>query len=379
MSSPISLMPHAVCWKADPRLIWTMVVTNGITFLSYLSICLSLLYITRRTRRVMARDWVWFTVGFALFIVACGSTHLMEVVTTWLPFFWIDAATNIITAVLSALVAINLIRRAGVIGFSINDYAARLANTESEQARMREALLAAQKLEDWSRMSTVVAHEIANPLEAIQNLLYLIRSSDNIPDDVLYLAETASQESERVITISRNTLSFFRQGPDPERLDLRHAADSVCYLLETVMHRQHLKIKIEAEGDTIIDALPGAPRQVLLNLVRNACEATSRPGADVRIQLQGKPSGVEVRVIDQGSGIDPALLTTLFHFGVSTKGERGNGMGLWAARQTLIQHGGTIRVESRIGEGTSFILFWPRVYSAPTAPTAETRAAVAIG
>jgi signal transduction histidine kinase len=357
MSIPMPLMPHAVCWKADPRLIWTMVITNAITFLSYLSICLSLLYVTRHTRRVMARDWAWFTVGFALFILACGSTHFMEVVTTWLPWFWLDASANILTAILSALVAINLIRRAGVISFSINDYAARLANTESEQARMRESLLAAQKLEDWSRMSTVVAHEIANPL-------YLIRSSDGIPTDVRAFAETAAQESERVITISRNTLTFFRQGSAPEAVDLRYAADSVCYLLENVMHHQHLALKIEATGNTVVHALPGGPRQVLLNLVRNACEATTRPGADVIIRLIGSPSGVEISVIDQGSGIAPEVLSNLFHFGVSTKGEQGNGMGLWAVKQMLTQHGGDIRVESHLGTGTTFILFWPRDYTA---------------
>src|SRR5580693_8689510 len=108
MFSDVSLMPHAVCWAAAPRLIWTMVVTNAITFLSYTCICLTLLMLARRTQRVIARDWAYFVVGFALFIVACGSTHLLEVITTWSPIFWVDAWTNIITALLSAYVAIML-------------------------------------------------------------------------------------------------------------------------------------------------------------------------------------------------------------------------------------------------------------------------------
>ena len=94
-----SLMPHAVCWAAAPGLIWTMVITNLITFLSYLTICCVLLYLASRTRKVMARDWVYFVVGFALFIVACGSTHLLEVITTWNPIFWVDAATNVVTEI----------------------------------------------------------------------------------------------------------------------------------------------------------------------------------------------------------------------------------------------------------------------------------------
>jgi signal transduction histidine kinase len=360
MSSPITLMPHAVCWRADPHLIWVMVITNAITFVSYLSICCTLLFLARRTRRVIARDWAWFVVGFALFIVACGSTHLMEVVTTWVPWFWIDAGANIVTALLSAYVAVQLIRRAGTMAFSINDYAARLASTEREKRQMLDSLMAAQKLEDWSRTSAVVAHEIANPLEAIQNLLYLIRSSEDVSAEVVQLAQTAADEADRVQTISRSTLSLFRQGTEPEVTDLRAAADSVCVLLARLMHNQGIALRIEATGDTHVEALPGEARQVLLNLVRNAYEATTRQGADVRITLTGRADDVEIVVADQGSGIEPEMLAKLFQFGASTKGAQGNGMGLWAVRHILAKYGGEIGVTSVVGEGTTFTMRWPR-------------------
>jgi len=369
-------MPHAVCWKADPRLIWTMVVANAVTALSYLSICLTLLYLARRTRRVIARDWAWFVVGFAAFIVACGSTHLMEVVTTWLPFFWLDAATNVLTAALSAWVALNLIRRIATIGFSIDDYAARLANTETEKRRMRDSLLAAQKLEDWSRMSALIAHEIANPLEAIQNLLYLIGTSEPVDPGIAALARTATEEADRVMTISRSILSFFRQGTEPEPLDLTAAAESVRFLLGTLLHKRELALDVVATGDTTVQALPGEPRQVLLNLVRNAYEA-SVPGprpAEVTVTLTGRPTEVEIVVADRGPGIAPAVLPRLFQFGVSTKGAQGNGMGLWSVRQILERHGGQVRVESHPGVGTTFTLLWPRNFHAATEPAVEAHA-----
>ena len=91
MSSASSLMPHAICWREDQHLIWTMAISNAVTFLSYTTICVTLLLLARRTRRIIVRDWVYFLTGFALFIVACGSTHLLEVVTTWSPVFWVDA------------------------------------------------------------------------------------------------------------------------------------------------------------------------------------------------------------------------------------------------------------------------------------------------
>ncbi|HWG16989.1 MAG TPA: HAMP domain-containing sensor histidine kinase [Acidobacteriaceae bacterium] len=362
MFDSVTLMPHAVCWAAAPRLIWTMVVTNAITFLSYVSICITLFVLASRTRRVIAKDWGYFLVGFALFIVACGSTHAMEVVTTWIPAFWIDAATNFVTAVLSAYVAVMFARRAGEIGFGVNDYAARLARTEEEKRVMKESLLSAQKLEDWSRMSAVLAHEINNPLESIQNALYLIRTSSDAPMEIVDLAKGASDETTRVIELARSTLSFFRQSAEPEPVDMERVVDSVRFLLAPMIRRGAIVLLSECHGDTTVQAYPGEVRQVLLNLVRNACEATARAGGRVHVELTGQPLGVEIVVADEGHGIDADLMPTLFQFGSSTKGEEGNGMGLWTVKHIVTRHGGTIHVDSAPGKGARFTLWWPREY-----------------
>jgi signal transduction histidine kinase len=363
MFENVSLMPHAVCWAAAPHLIWTMVIANAITFLSYVSICITLLVLVSRTRLIIARDWAYFLVGFALFIVACGSTHMMEVVTTWIPMFWIDAATNVVTAVLSGYVAVMLIRRAGAITHGLNDYAARLASTERERGQMRESLLAAQKLEDWSRMSTVLAHEINNPLETIGNALYLIRTTDGATSEVVTLAKAAADEVSRVIDLSRSTLSFFRQGGEPEPINLTSLVESVRFLLAPLIQKQGVILDTESTGDTTIEGFPGEVRQVLLNLVRNACEASAGTAGQVSVTLTGKPAGVAIVVADRGCGIDAAVMPTLFQFGASTKGARGNGMGLWTVKHIVTKHGGSIGVESEVGEGTRFTLWWPRLYA----------------
>ena len=287
----------------------------------------------RRTRVIIARDWIFFLTGFALFIVACGSTHLMEVVTTWTPMFWVDAWANILTAALSAYVALQLIRRLKTISFGINDYAERLARTEDEKAQMQESLMAAQKLEDWSRMSAVVTHEIGNPLEAIQNILYLIRQSDVSTPEIARLTRMASEEP-MVLAISRSTLAFFRQSSAPERVDLRAASESVRFLLDPVLRRREVTLNVRVSGDVVIEALSGEVRQVLLNLVRNACEASSRGASSVTLRLAGQAEHVEITVTDEGTGIDPALLPTIFQFGQTTKGSQGNGMGLWTVKQS---------------------------------------------
>jgi signal transduction histidine kinase len=357
-----SLMPHAVCWSQDQNLIWTMAITNAITCVSYFSICVTLFYLARRTRQSIDRDWGYFAIGFALFIVACGSTHLMEVVTTWTPAFWIDAATNILTAILSGYVAVHLIRKAPGLSLSINDYALRLAHTRNEKAQIEESLLAARKLEEWNRMSAVVTHEINNPLAALQNLMFLIEISPGATPEIVSMAQQSGEEVRRIESLARSTLGFFRQTHAPENVDLRTSAESVRLLLDPLMRKRGIELEIRSTGNCIVNAFPVETRQVLLNLVRNACEATIGKDHKVSVTLTGNPQGVEIEVADEGGGIDPAMLPNLFQFGASTKGDRGNGMGLWVVKQLVEKHGGTIQLESRIGEGTRFTILWPREF-----------------
>jgi signal transduction histidine kinase len=172
----------------------------------------------------------------------------------------------------------------------------------------------------------------------------------------------ASEEATRVLTISRSTLEFFRQNATPEMVDLEAAAESVRFVLAGVLRERGVGLEIDARGDVQVEAMPGETRQVLLNLVRNAVEATSAVGEVVRITLAGGTDGVKVIVADCGAGIAEGLLPTLFNFGMTTKGSLGNGMGLWTARHILTRHGGKIDVASEIGKGTRFTLWWPRAY-----------------
>jgi signal transduction histidine kinase len=339
-----------------------MVIANTVTFFSYVSICATLLLIGKRTFRSMARDWIWLVIGFALFIVACGTTHLMDVVTTWIPVFWIGAWATIITAVLSAYVAAVLIHRSGKVSFGINDYASRLANNERERRTMRDQLLAARKLEDWSKMSAVISHEISNPLDSIQNLLYLIQNESGSSPGTIDFATQAEEEVRRVADISRSMLSFHRETQRPEPVDLLAAARSVQFLLGGLIHQKGIEFKILGDSDLRVEAYPGETRQVILNLARNACEAITERGRSVQLEFAAVGDGVELRVTDQGPGIDARMASNLFEFGRSSKGEGGNGLGLWTVRQLVAKHGGTVTFDSSYRGGARFIVWWPSNY-----------------
>jgi signal transduction histidine kinase len=362
MPAPDSLMPHAVCWASSPQLIWTMVITNLVTFLSYAIICITLFYLAKNTHRVMSREWGYFTIGFALFIVACGFTHLFEVITTWIPVFWTSAWVSVLTALLSAYVAAMLIRRARTIAFGINDYAERLSRTETESLQMQESLIANQKLEEWSRMSAAVSHEIMGPLQAIQNLQFLIQSSDSVTPEIAEFARVSADEAARVVTISEASLSYIRQSKQLEAVDIAAALASVQILLHPLIRQKNILFTVRNQGDSVVLAYAGEVRQVLLNLLRNACEAVPPSGAQVTIELNGKLEDVEIIVTDNGPGIPPSILPELFAFGVTTKPHTGNGIGLWAVKHILSKHGGKIAVDSSPGKGVRFDLCWPRAH-----------------
>jgi len=228
---------------------------------------------------------------------------------------------------------------------------------------MQESLLAARKIEDWSRMSATVSHEIRGPLEAIQNLQHLITTSTGVTKEVADLARTTAEEATRVLKIADSSLSFIRQGSSPEPVDICAALDSVRFLLEPLIRERGIEFHVEVNGDCIVECLAGETRQVLLNIVRNACEAMTKRGARVTVTLNGAIDAVQVTVVDQGPGISPEILPRLFEFGVSTKGASGNGMGLWTVRQILTKHGGSVKVLSEPNIGTRFDLWWPRKHA----------------
>ena len=114
--------------------------------------------------------------------------------------------------------------------------------------------------------------------------------------------------------------------------------------------------------------MAGELRQVILNLIGNALDATN-PGGTLKIRVSntrehrnGSRPGVRLTVADTGSGIAPEIRTTLFEPFVSTKGDTGTGLGLWISSEIVRRHSGTIRVKSsNLSQptGTVFSVFLP--------------------
>lgn len=97
-------LPHGYCFQWSPTLLTTMVAADAVTALAYYSIPLALLVFIDRNRPHVKFSWVF--VLFAFFIFACGTTHVVDIITIWYPAYWIQAVVKVGTAIASILTAV---------------------------------------------------------------------------------------------------------------------------------------------------------------------------------------------------------------------------------------------------------------------------------
>jgi len=155
------LMPHGVCWSWDPWVVWTNVIPDAITALSYFALSLTLVHLVRHRRE---RTYGGVVLLFGVFIFACGLTHAMEVWNTWHGAFRLAGAIKIVTAAASLGTALLLLRLAPKIQRAPGlDQALRLdqsLSSEREQRRIAERLLAEnQDLATMVQARTQELHE----------------------------------------------------------------------------------------------------------------------------------------------------------------------------------------------------------------------------
>lgn len=255
----------------------------------------------------------------------------------------------------------------------------------AQYARAQEALRRSEKLAVTGRLAASIAHEINNPLEAVTNLLYLIRSSPDANQGRKYL-EQADQELARVAEITRQTLRFYREPNHPVDTEVGGVLRSVLVLYNSRLLAANVAVQVEAaDRSAMVLASPGELRQVIANIVGNAIDAMRR-GGRLRIRVSVEKAGedtqrVRLTIGDTGSGIPASLLPAIFEPFVTTKGETGTGLGLWVTGEIIRRNGWNIQVRSRCGprqSGTVFSITMPVRREAVENAEGESEAARAV-
>ncbi len=230
-----------------------------------------------------------------------------------------------------------------------------------QYARAQDALRRSEKLAVTGRLAASIAHEINNPLEAVTNLLFLMRSAE-IPGDARHYLAEADQELARVAEITRQTLRFYREPSHPVETEIAGVLHSVLVLYNSRIAAATVSVQVDnsAPHATVLSS-PGELRQVIANIVGNAIDAMRRGGRlRIRISSALDRDGLlrtRLTIADTGSGIPSALLPTIFEPFITTKGETGTGLGLWVTSEIVRRNGWTIRVRSRCGPGRSGTAF----------------------
>jgi PAS domain S-box-containing protein len=240
----------------------------------------------------------------------------------------------------------------------------------SERKRSEEALRRSEKLAATGRLAASISHEINNPLEAITNLLFLLRNFCQLEGPALNYVEMAEHEARRITEITQQTLRFYRQPTQPARTNMGDLLDSVLSLF--LMRLNTLNINLEREYDPSMDlyCFGGEVRQVVANLVGNAIDAMTGGGRMIikarksRRWTEPGEEGVRITVADTGTGIEANARAHIFEAFFTTKEVTGTGLGLWVSHEIILKHQGLVHVRSRPASaggpsGTVFQIFFP--------------------
>jgi signal transduction histidine kinase len=238
--------------------------------------------------------------------------------------------------------------------------------TLEEQHRTQAALLATEKLAVAGRLAASIAHEIHNPLDAVVNLLYLLRQ-DSTAEERSEFLDMAQGELARVTQISRAMLGMYREARTPVDLNLAEVVESVLLLMEHSLLQAGLRVATDMDPSATVNGFPVELRQVFTNLLANAMDASS-PGGQIDVRVFQDSDGVIVEVCDEGTGISDENRERLFQPFFTTKGEQGTGLGLWVSQGIVQKHGGTISVTTQTspeGHGTKMTVHLPATGSYP--------------
>ncbi|VEF48354.1 sporulation sensor histidine kinase A [Bacillus freudenreichii] len=225
----------------------------------------------------------------------------------------------------------------------------------TEQKKTEEIMHRTEKLSVVGQLAAGIAHEIRNPLTAIKGFTQLLKKEDN--NDYL---EVMLSELERIEDIVSDLLILAKPQPSKtEKVDigilLKETVD--LFKSEALLHDVEIMIDIEI-SDLFIEGEANKLKQVYINLLKNAIEAMPDGGKIQVSAIKTRSGQIVTKIIDNGIGIPDERIPNLGEPFYSTK-EKGTGLGLMICNRIIKNHGGTMKIKSKVDIGTTIIILFP--------------------
>jgi len=359
-------LPHGVCLLWDQSLLLLHVISDSIIALAYYSIPIALIFFVRK-RKDLAFSWIF--VLFAIFIVACGTTHVLGIWMIWRPAYWLDGVVKALTAAVSLITAIllwPLIPKALALP-SPNQLRAAYQELEEQNRLVQRA--SRMKSEFLANMS----HELRTPLNGIIGFTELMHDGKVGPvspnhkeylGDVLTSAKHLLDLINDILDLSKVETGKLEFRPAPVKLS--KIVGEVRDVVRAIAVRKQIAIKLDLDAqveELIIDS--GKLKQVLYNYLANAVKFTSDRGTIVVRAGSEAGNRFRIEVEDNGIGIRAEDMGRLFvEFqqldSSSTKKYPGTGLGLALTKKIVEAQGGEVGVRSVLGRGSVFFAVLPR-------------------
>lgn len=236
--------------------------------------------------------------------------------------------------------------------------------THSELEKSREHLLQSEKMALVGKLAAGMAHSIRNPFTSVKMRLFSLERTLNLSDPQKDDLEVISEEIRHIDTIVQNFLEFSR----PPKLKMQRISPSIVVdsAIQLLSHRlKSYDVRIKVLRDQPLPEIQADPEQlkeVLVNLVVNACEAMGYGGSiaisEAVTPIQASETAVVIRIRDSGPGISESIRDNIFQPFFTTK-EEGTGLGLSIAARIIDEHQGRLEASSAEGQGAVFTIKLP--------------------
>jgi signal transduction histidine kinase len=365
-------MPHAHCYLFNARLMWLHGGSDLLIGLAYVSISATLVYLVVRSRKELPFHWVML--AFAVFIVACGATHFMEVWTLQSPHprYWLSGWVKLLTAIASVVTALVLPPLIPKIRSLLES--ARLAGERKEKLEKAyvELDVLYRKVTQLDELKTNffanVSHELRTPLSLVfAPVERQLRRPDLDADsrlDLLMIRRNALMLHKHVndlLDVSR--LEAGKMETQYSRIDLATLVRFLVGAFDSVIAERHVEMTIEAPEELVAEVDGDKMQRAIVNLLSNAMKFTPDQGR-ILITLRLEGSEAVIVVDDNGPGVPVALRESVFerfHRGDESMQRRfgGVGLGLSIVREFIELHGGSVSAGKAELGGARFTLRLP--------------------